>query len=83
MSCLQTIAGFIDRRFQPAMRTRVDITMAEQHRALLRPMDQRADLQPLLTEAVEGMSVVVITCSTLCLISYVLMAQAHRSPRAS
>ena len=66
MSGLQTIAGFMDRRFQPAMgistaerleslpqrtirardqvRTGIDVTMAEQHRDLLRSMDQRAHL---------------------------------------
>jgi uncharacterized membrane-anchored protein len=93
---LQTIAEFMDRRFQPAMRTLIstaerleslsqrtarasdllrtgiDITMAEQHRDLLRSMDQRARLQLLLNEAVEGLSVVVITYYALGLIGYVL-----------
>ena len=91
---LQTIAEFMDRRFQPAMRTLIstaerleslsqrttrasdllrtgiDITMAEQHRDLLRSMDQRARLQLLLNEAVEGLSVVVITYYALGLIGY-------------
>lgn len=93
---LQTIAEFMDRRFQPAMRTlastaerleslsqrtarasnllrtRIDITMAEQHRDLLRSMDQRARLQLLLNEAVEGLSVVVISYYSLGLIGYLL-----------
>jgi uncharacterized membrane-anchored protein len=95
MSGLQTIAGFMDRRFQSAMRilistakrleslpqrtirasdqmrTGIDVTMAEQHRDLLRSMDQRAHLWLLLNEMVEGM-LVVITDYALCLIGYVL-----------
>ena len=96
ISGLQTIAEFMDRRFQPAMRTLIstaerleslsqrtarasdllrtgiDVTMAEQHRDLLQSMDQRARLQLLLNEAVEGLSVVVITYYALGLIGYVL-----------
>ena len=93
---LQTIAEFMDRRFQPAirtfastaerleslsqrtaratnlLRTRIDITMAEQNRDLLRSMDKRARLQLLLSEAVESLSVVVITYYFLGLTGYVL-----------
>jgi uncharacterized membrane-anchored protein len=53
------------------LQTDIDITMLEQHRGLLRSMDQRARLQLLLNEAVEGLSV-VITYYVRGLIGFVL-----------
>ena len=43
------------------LRTRVDITIEEQNRDLLESVDRRARLQLLLSETVEGLSVVVIS----------------------
>jgi uncharacterized membrane-anchored protein len=54
------------------LRTRIDITMAENQRDLLQSMDRRARLQLLMNETVEGLSVVVITYYTLSLVGYAL-----------
>jgi uncharacterized membrane-anchored protein len=62
------------------LRTRVDITIEEQNRDLLRSVDRRARLQLLLNETVEGLSVVVISYYVLALIGYVLKALAHVRP---
>jgi uncharacterized membrane-anchored protein len=61
-------------RASELLRTQIDITMAEQHRDLLRSVDHRARLQLLLNEAVEGLSVVVITYYAVALMAHVLKA---------
>jgi uncharacterized membrane-anchored protein len=61
-------------RTSALLRTRVDITMAEQNRDLLRSVDGRARLQLLMQETVEGLSVVVITYYALGLIGHILLA---------
>lgn len=48
--------------------------MAEQNRDLLHSVDHCARLQLLLNEAVEGLSVVVITYYTVALLAYMLKA---------
>jgi uncharacterized membrane-anchored protein len=74
ISTAERLEGLSQRTAQASnlLRTSIDITMAEQHRNQLRSMDQRARLQLLLNEAVEGLSVVVITYYALGLIGYVL-----------
>jgi uncharacterized membrane-anchored protein len=59
-------------RASELLRTRVDITIAEQNRNLLLSMDRRARLQLLLHEMVEGLSVVAITYYGLGLLGYVV-----------
>ncbi len=56
------------------LRTRVDVALEEQNRDLLRSMDRRAQVQLLLEETVEGLSVVAITYYLLGLLSYALSA---------
>jgi uncharacterized membrane-anchored protein len=62
------------------LRTRVDITIEEQNRDLLQSVDRRARLQLLLSETVEGLSVVVISYYILGLIGHVLNAIGHVRP---
>jgi uncharacterized membrane-anchored protein len=62
------------------LRTRVNITVEEQNRDLLRSVDRRARLQLLLNETVEGLSVVVISYYILGLTGHVLNAVAHWRP---
>jgi uncharacterized membrane-anchored protein len=62
------------------LRTRVDITIEEQNRDLLRSVDRRARLQLLLNETVEGLSVVVISYYILGLLGHVLNAIGHLRP---
>jgi uncharacterized membrane-anchored protein len=52
------------------LRTRVDLALEEQNRALLQSMDRRAKLQLRLQETVEGLSVVAISYYLLGLVSY-------------
>ena len=62
------------------LRTRVDITIEEQNRDLLQSVDRRARLQLLLSETVEGLSIVVISYYILGLIGHVLNAIGHVRP---
>jgi uncharacterized membrane-anchored protein len=62
------------------LRTRVDITIEEQNRDLLRSVDRRARLQLLLSKTVEGLSVVVISYYILGLTGYVLKGIGHFRP---
>jgi uncharacterized membrane-anchored protein len=75
-STAERLEGLSQRiaRSSELLRTRIDITVAEQNRDLLGSMDRRARLQLLLNETVEGLSVVVITYYSLGLIGYVLKA---------
>ncbi len=56
------------------LRTRVDISMEEQIRDLLKSMDSRAHIQLRLQETVEGLSVVVLSYYLLGIVSYALKA---------
>jgi uncharacterized membrane-anchored protein len=92
----QPIAEFLDRRFEPAMRTcasvadrqeslsrriartadlartRVDVALQTQNRALLASMERRARVQLRLQETVEGLSVVAISYYALGILGYLL-----------
>ncbi len=92
----QPIAEFLDRRFEPALRTcasvaereeslsrriartadlartRVDVSLQKQNRALLASMERRARVQLRLQETVEGLSVVAISYYALGIVGYLL-----------
>lgn len=92
----QPIAEFLDRRFEPALRTcasvaerqeslsrriartadlartRVDVALQTQNRALLASMERRAGVQLRLQETVEGLSVVAISYYAIGIVSYLL-----------
>lgn len=92
----QPIGEFLDRRFEPAMRTcasvaerqeslsrriartadlartRVDVALQTQNRALLASMERRARLQLRLQETVEGLSVVAISYYALGIFAHLL-----------
>ena len=92
----QPIAEFLDRRFEPALRTcasvadrqeslsrrisrtadlartRVDVSLQKQNRALLASMERRARVQLRLQETVEGLSVVAISYYALGILGYLL-----------
>ncbi len=92
----QPIAEFLERRFEPAMRTcaslaerqeslsrriartadlartRVDVALQTQNRALLASMERRAGVQLRLQETVEGLSVVAISYYALGILGYLL-----------
>ncbi|NOY71302.1 MAG: DUF3422 domain-containing protein [Gammaproteobacteria bacterium] len=70
---LETLSTRVERA-SALLRTRVDITMEEQSRDLLKSMDRRASLQLRLQETVEGLSIVVLSYYLLGLISYGLKA---------
>ncbi len=98
----QTLAEFMLRRFDPAMRTcrsaksrldelsqcasraatllrtRVEVNIAAQNRALLESMDRRAELQLRLQQMVEGLSVVAISYYAVSLAGYMLAPIAQR-----
>ena len=98
----QTLAEFMLRRFDPAMRTcrsaksrldelsqrasraatllrtRVEVNIAAQNRALLESMDRRAALQLRLQQMVEGLSVVAISYYAVSLAGYMLAPIAER-----
>ena len=57
-------------RASELLRTRVDITMEEQSRDLLKSMDKRAHLQFRLQETVEGLSVVVLSYYLIGIVNY-------------
>lgn len=100
LSGLQTLAEFMERRLQPALRTceavatrqeslsrrltrtaqllrtRIEMTLQEQNRDLLRSMNRRARLQLRLQETVEGLSVVAISYYAVALIGHVVEALA-------
>lgn len=61
-------------RASDLLRTRVDISMEEQIRDLLKSMDNRARIQLRLQETVEGLSVVVLSYYLLGIVSYALKA---------
>ena len=54
------------------LRSRIDVTLEEQNRALLQSMDARAGLQLRLQETVEGLSVVAISYYAVGLAGYLL-----------
>lgn len=56
------------------LRTRIDVRLAEQNRALLASVDRRAGLQLRLQETVEGLSVVVISYYLVGLIKHLAVA---------
>jgi uncharacterized membrane-anchored protein len=92
----QPIEEFLDRRFEPALRTcasvaerqeslsrriartadlartRVDVSLQKQNRALLASMERRARVQLRLQETVEGLSVVAISYYALGILGYLL-----------
>ncbi|QDL91412.1 DUF3422 domain-containing protein [Paroceanicella profunda] len=59
------------------LRTRVDVAVAAQNRALLESMDRRAALQLRLQETVEGLSVVAISYYAVSLAGYLLAPLGH------
>ena len=63
LAVTERIAGLADRseRASNLLRTRVDIALEAQNQQLLRSMEQRARLQLMLQETVEGLSVVAIS----------------------
>jgi uncharacterized membrane-anchored protein len=56
------------------LRTRVDIALEDQNRAVLQSMDRRAHLQLRLQETVEGLSVIAISYYLIALIGHALEA---------
>jgi uncharacterized membrane-anchored protein len=96
LEAFQPIGEFLDRRFEPAMRTcasvaerqeslsrrisrtadlartRVDVSLQKQNRALLASMERRARVQLRLQETVEGLSVVAISYYALGILGYLL-----------
>ena len=68
-SKLENISSRVERA-SSLLRTRVEITMESQSRDLLKSMDKRAKLQLHLQEAVEGLSIVVLSYYLLGLVSY-------------
>lgn len=58
------------QRTADLLRTRIDLTLAEQNRNLLVSMDRRAALQVRLQETVEGLSVVVLSYYIVGLVKY-------------
>ncbi|GGF36474.1 hypothetical protein GCM10011611_48660 [Aliidongia dinghuensis] len=58
------------------LRTRVDIQLEDQNRAVLQSMDRRAHLQLRLQETVEGLSVIAISYYLIALIGHVLSGVA-------
>ena len=56
------------------LRTRVDIALEDQNRAVLQSMDRRAQLQLRLQETVEGLSVIAISYYLVALLGHVLQA---------
>lgn len=54
------------------LRTRVDIALEDQNRAVLQSMDRRAQLQSRLQETVEGLSVIAITYYLIALVGHAL-----------
>ena len=54
------------------LRTRVDIALEDQNRAVLQSMDRRAQLQLRLQETVEGLSVIAISYYLIALIGHAL-----------
>jgi len=66
----QPIEEFLERRFEPAMRT-CD-SLQKQNRALLASMERRARVQLRLQETVEGLSVVAISYYALGILGYLL-----------
>jgi len=91
----QPMGEFLDRRFEPAMRTcasvaerqeslsrriartadlartRVDVALQKQNRALLASMERRARVQLRLQETVEGLSVVAISYYAIGIFTYI------------
>jgi uncharacterized membrane-anchored protein len=61
-------------RSSELLRTRVDITLEEQNRGVLRSMNRRARLQLVLNEMVEALSIVAATYYLVGLIGYVVHA---------
>ena len=54
------------------LRTRVDIALEDQNRAVLQSMDRRAQLQLRLQETVEGLSVIAISYYLIALVGHAL-----------
>jgi uncharacterized membrane-anchored protein len=73
-SLLERLAGLSERiaRAADLLRTGIELHVEEQNARLLESVDRRAKLQLRLQQAVEGLSVVVITYYALGLISHVL-----------
>ncbi len=59
-------------RASDLLRTRINLTLQEQNRALLATMNRRSKLQFRLQETVEGLSVVAISYYLVGLIKYLL-----------
>jgi uncharacterized membrane-anchored protein len=78
-SAEQRLAELSNRaaRIADLLRTRVDVAMADQNRALLESMDRRAALQLRLQETVEGLSVVAISYYAVSLVAYALAPLAQ------
>lgn len=66
---LDSLANRVARTSQ-LLRTRVDVHLEAQNRDLLRSMDRRAELQLMLQETVEGLSVAAIAYYGVGLIAY-------------
>ncbi len=68
---LEALAMRIERACA-LLRTRVDLSLQQQNQALLRSMDERANLQLRLQETVEGFSIVAISYYAVMLLSKVV-----------
>jgi uncharacterized membrane-anchored protein len=81
LSAERRLAALSNRaaRIADLLRTRVDVAMADQNRALLESMDRRAALQLRLQETVEGLSVVAISYYAVSLVAYALAPLASRA----
>lgn len=104
MPDLQPLGQFLERRFEPALRTcasvaerqeslsrriartadlartRVDVALQKQNRALLASMERRAGLQLRLQETVEGLSVFAISYYALGILGYLLGGPLKQGP---
>jgi uncharacterized membrane-anchored protein len=54
------------------LRTKVDVERSAQNQAVLKSMDERADLQLRLQKTVEGLSVVAISYYAVSLVGYLV-----------
>ncbi|MDH5300189.1 MAG: DUF3422 domain-containing protein [Gammaproteobacteria bacterium] len=70
---LETLSTRVERA-SSLLRAQIEISMEKQSRDLLRSMDERARMQLRLQEAVEGLSIVVLSYYLLGLVTYGLKA---------
>jgi uncharacterized membrane-anchored protein len=68
------LAAMADRAMRAGelLRTKVDVERSAQNQAVLKSMDERADLQLRLQKTVEGLSVVAISYYAVSLVGYLV-----------